>query len=178
MLAWIDIETTGLDRSRDAILEVAVVITADDLAEVASCPVVLHQDEAVLDAMEDAVREMHALNGLTEEVRVSRLSVPAACDELVAFVERHLEDPSTSPLCGSNIGFDRGFLQQWMPALEGLFHYRNIDVSSVKELARRWRPDVYESRPVPAKAHRALGDIRESVAELRWYRDGGFLTAA
>ena len=167
---------TGLDPEIHAIVEIAVLITDDDLEIVATGPdLVIHQPEEVLARMEDIVRTMHTGSGLLEAVRASPVSLAVAGGEVLAFLRSHIEAPRTVPLCGNSIGTDRRFLARHLPDIENFLHYRSIDVSTVKELARRWQPSVHEGAPVKAGGHRALDDIIESLEELRWYRQAGFI---
>lgn len=171
MLAWIDLEMTGLEPSRHVIIEIATVVTDDHLNVVAEGPdLVIHASDEQLAQMADVVAEMHARSGLTDAVRASTLSVADAQAQTLAFLAEHIGEAGSTPLCGNSIGTDRRFLQEYMPALEAFFHYRNVDVSTIKELARRWRPDVLAALPDKASAHRALDDIKESIAELVHYR--------
>jgi oligoribonuclease len=162
---------TGLDLASDALIEVAVVVTDPDLKLLDDgIDVVIHADDAVLDGMVDVVRNMHARSGLTEAVRQSTVTVAEAEDIILEYVRRHVPEPRTAPLCGNSIATDRGFLARDMPRLDAHLHYRMIDVSSIKELTRRWYPRVYFGQPAKGLAHRALADIRESVRELEYYR--------
>ncbi|MEE9382431.1 MAG: oligoribonuclease [Nannocystaceae bacterium] len=167
-LIWMDLEMTGLDPDGDVILEIATLVTDGDLEILAEGPdLVVHQCDEVLEKMSDWCKEHHGESGLTAAIRASQVSVVAAEVETLEFVARYCES-GKSPLCGNSIGQDRRFLARYMPRLESFLHYRNIDVSSVKELVHRWYPDV----PALAKGekHRALEDIKDSLAELRYYR--------
>jgi oligoribonuclease len=169
-LIWLDMEMTGLEPDSDRILEIAVVITDARLETVAEGPVLaVHQPDAVLDAMDEWNRDTHGKSGLIERVRASTLSEADAEAQMLAFVQQYLP-ARTSPLCGNSVCQDRRFMARWMPKLEAWFHYRNLDVSTLKELARRWRPEVYEAVK-KAGRHEALADIHESINELRHYRD-------
>ncbi|ONF44934.1 oligoribonuclease [Marinobacter lutaoensis] len=172
-LVWIDLEMTGLDPNRERIIEIASIVTDADLNVIAEGPVIaVHQPDSVLDAMDEWCTRTHGASGLVQRVRESRLDEAAAERETLAFLRRHVA-PGQSPLCGNSIGQDRRFLVKYMPELEAFFHYRNLDVSTVKELARRWRPDVLAG--VQKKgSHLALDDIRDSIAELRHYREHFF----
>ena len=171
MLAWIDLEMTGLDPERDLILEIATLVTDDDLAIVAEGPdLVVHQPAAALDAMDPVVVKMHDDSGLRKAVEASTVSLEEAGAAVLAFLGQHVPGPRTVPLCGNSIATDRSFLVRHLPEVDAWFHYRSIDVSTVKELCRRWYPHVYEAAPTKAGHHRALDDIRESVAELAYYR--------
>lgn len=168
---WIDCEMTGLDLGKDKLIEVAALVTDPDLNVLGEgVDLVIHADDASLDAMPGIVREMHAKSGLTDEVRRSTVTMAEAEAELLAYVRRFVPNSRTAPLCGNSIATDRGFLARDMPALDSYLHYRMIDVSSIKELCRRWYPRVYFGQPVKGLAHRALADIRESIRELEYYR--------
>ena len=167
---------TGLDLRRDALIEVAVLVTDPDLNPLGEgLDVVIHVADDVLDTMIPYVREMHASSGLTDEVRRSTTTLGEAETMVLEHVRRYVPEPKTSPLCGNSIATDRGFLARDMPALDAHLHYRMIDVSSIKELAKRWYPKVYQSQPPKGLAHRALADIVESVQELRFYRETLFV---
>ncbi|MGA5303936.1 oligoribonuclease [Nucisporomicrobium flavum] len=171
LLVWIDCEMTGLDLGKDALIEVAALVTDPNLNVLGDgIDLVIHADDAALDAMPDVVREMHAKSGLTDEVRRSTVTMAEAEEAVLAYVKQFVTSPRTAPLCGNSIATDRGFLARDMPALDGFLHYRMIDVSSIKELARRWYPRVYFGQPQKGLAHRALADIRESIRELEYYR--------
>lgn len=172
VLAWMDLEMTGLDPATDVIVEIATLITDDDLELVAEGPdLVIHQPPERLAAMGDVVREMHTRSGLLERIEASRISLAEAGEATLAFLRDHIPEPRTVPLCGNSIGTDRRFLAVHLPAIEHHLHYRSVDVSTLKELARRWNPGLLPRAPEKAGNHRALDDIRESVAELRFYRD-------
>ena len=178
MLAWIDLEMTGLDPDRHVILEIAALVTDDDLNLVADGPdLVVHQPAEALDAMDKVVTKMHRTSGLRVAVEASTISLPDAGAAVLAFLRQHAPEPGTVPLCGNSIGTDRRFLARHLPELERYFHYRSIDVSTVKELCRRWYPEAFQGAPVKAGHHRALDDIRESVAELAYYRAAVFRPA-
>lgn len=162
---------TGLDLGRDALIEVAALVTDPDLNVLGEgVDVVIHADEAALDGMPEIVRTMHGKSGLTEEVRRSTVTLKEAEDLVLEYVASHVKDPRTAPLCGNSIATDRGFIARDMPRLDAHLHYRMIDVSSIKELCRRWYPRVYFGQPQKGLAHRALADIRESIRELEYYR--------
>jgi oligoribonuclease len=170
-LVWIDCEMTGLDLGRDALIEVAALVTDSDLNVLGEgVDVVIRADDSLLDGMIDVVRDMHAKSGLTEEVRRSTVTVAEAERMVLDYVRQYVPEPRTAPLCGNSIATDRGFLTRDMPALDDYLHYRMVDVSSVKELARRWYPRVYFGQPQKGLAHRALADIQESIRELEYYR--------
>lgn len=171
MLAWIDLEMTGLDPDRDVIVEIASLLTDDDLEVIAEGPdLVIHHDDAVVASMSDFVRSMHERSGLLPLITASEISVAEACERTLAFFREHIPDAGTVPLCGNSIGTDRRFLARYMPEIEEFLHYRSVDVSTLKELIRRWNPGLLDDAPAKAEGHRALDDIRESVAELRYYR--------
>jgi oligoribonuclease len=162
---------TGLDLRNDALIEVAALVTDPDLTVLGDgVEVVIHADDAQLTGMLDVVREMHDRSGLTEDVRKSTVTLAQAEDMIMEYVTRYVPEPRTAPLCGNSIATDRGFLARDMPRLDSHLHYRMIDVSSIKELCRRWYPRVYFGQPVKGLAHRALADIRESIRELEYYR--------
>jgi oligoribonuclease len=162
---------TGLDLRHDALIEVAALVTDPDLKVLGEgVDVVVHADDALLGGMVNIVREMHERSGLTEAVRASTVSIADAEEMILEYVTRHVPEPRTAPLCGNSIATDRGFLARDMPRLDSHLHYRMIDVSSIKELCRRWYPRVYFGQPTKGLAHRALADIRESIRELEYYR--------
>lgn len=169
-LIWIDLEMTGLDPDHDRIIEMAVIVTDSHLNVVAQAPVfAVHQSDAALNAMDEWNTKTHTQSGLVERVRTSLMNeaqVEAAMLAFLAPFSQHRE----SPMCGNSICQDRRFLYRYMPALEAFFHYRNLDVSTVKELARRWSPDLY-NRFQKKATHQALDDIRESIEELKFYRE-------
>jgi oligoribonuclease len=169
-LIWIDLEMTGLDPDNDQILEIATVVTDKDLSTVAEGPqIAIYQPQSRLDLMDEWNQEHHSNSGLLSRVRASSHDTAAAERDTLAFLECHLP-PRTSPMCGNSICQDRRFLARLMPALEAFFHYRNLDVSSLKELANRWAPQVAKGFSKESK-HLALDDARDSIAELRYYRD-------
>ncbi len=172
-LVWMDLEMTGLDPDRDTILEIATLITTDDLDLVVEGPaLVIHQPASVLDAMDQWNREQHAASGLIDRVLASNISMADAEERTLEAIKRYCPE-RTSPLCGNSICQDRRFLARRMPALEAYLHYRNIDVSTLKELVQRWYPQGPEP-PTKRKTHLALDDIRESIEELRFYRQHFF----
>lgn len=169
-LVWLDMEMTGLDPERERIIEMAMIITDNNLETVAESPVwVVHQPEPVLDAMDEWNKNTHGKSGLIERVRASTLDEAAVEAAALAFLQLYIPK-RISPMCGNSIGQDRRFMVRYMPALEGWFHYRNVDVSTLKELCRRWKPDVAKGFEKES-AHTALADIRESIEELKYYRE-------
>ncbi len=171
-LVWVDLEMTGLDPAESIILEIATLVTNEDLEVVAVGPeLVIHATEAELSRMAPIVVEMHQKNGLTDRVRASKTTLAEAEEATYAFLAQHVA-PKTAPLCGNSVWKDKQFMEKYMPRVMGLLHYRIVDVSSIKELVRRWYPAV----PPPEKSerHRALDDIKESIAELSHYRRGVF----
>jgi oligoribonuclease len=162
---------TGLDLGKDKLIEVAALVTDPELNVLGEgIDLVIHADDAALDAMPPVVRDMHAKSGLTEEVRRSVITMAEAEEAVLAYIKEFVPNPRTAPLCGNSIATDRGFLARDMPALDAHLHYRMIDVSSIKELCRRWYPRVYFGQPAKGLSHRALADIRESIRELEYYR--------
>ena len=162
---------TGLDLTRDALIEVAAIVTDAELVALDDgIDVIIHVDDDVLQSMLPVVRDMHASSGLTDAVRASTITLGEAERRILDYVRSHVPDAKTAPLCGNSIATDRGFLARDMPELDGHLHYRMIDVSSIKELARRWYPKVYFAQPQKGLAHRALADVRESIQELIFYR--------
>ena len=178
MLAWIDLEMTGLEVSRHVIVEIASIVTDDDLAIVAEGPdLVIHQPAAVLAGMDDNVRRMHAKSGLLPAIEASELTLERAGELTLAFLREHVEEGG-APLCGNSIGTDRRFLDAQLPSVDRYLHYRSVDVSTIKELTRRWYPDLFAQVPPKRETHRALDDIKESIEELRWYRAHIFTASA
>jgi oligoribonuclease len=176
VLAWMDLEMTGLDPSRHVIVEIATVITDDQLQTIAEGPdIVVHATPEELEAMDGVVRSMHTRSGLLAAIQSSPVSLAEAGEQTLAFIRAHIGEPRSVPLCGNSIGTDRRFLDAQLPEIENFLHYRSIDVSSVKELCRRWYPDVLAGAPPKREAHRALEDIRESIAELAYYRSKIFV---
>jgi oligoribonuclease len=176
-LIWIDLEMTGLRPDHDSIIEMATVVTDRELNVIADGPeLAIHQSEAVLAQMDAWNQRQHGGSGLIERVRASQTGVAAAEQQTLAFLAAHVE-AGASPMCGNSICQDRRFLARWMPALEAFFHYRNIDVSTLKELASRWHPHL-SSGLVKRSAHLARADIYESIAELRYYRERLFVKSA
>lgn len=174
-LVWIDLEMTGLDPDAEVIVEIAAIITDGELATVVEGPdIVVAAPGAALAGMVPKVQQMHAKSGLDVAVRASTTSVADAERQVLDFVRGLVPQPGTAPLAGNSVHADRMFLRRHMSALEAHVHYRNVDVSTLKELARRWHPDVLAAAPRKTGDHRALADIRESIAELRYYRDALF----
>jgi oligoribonuclease len=168
-LIWIDLEMTGLRPEHDRVIEIATLVTDKQLNVLAEGPeLVVHQTDEVLAGMDDWNTRQHGNSGLTERVQASRMTEREAELRTLDFLRRHVE-PGTSPMCGNSICQDRRFLARWMPELEQFFHYRNVDVSTLKELARRWAPAVAAGFS-KTSSHRAMDDIRDSIAELAWYR--------
>jgi len=176
LLVWVDCEMTGLNLGSDALIEVAALVTDPDLNVLGDgVDVVIHADDAHLDGMIDVVREMHQKSGLTDEVRASAVTMVEAELMVMDYITQYVPEPRTAPLCGNSIATDRGFLARDMPLLDNHLHYRMIDVSSIKELCRRWYPRVYFGQPQKGLAHRALADIKESIRELAYYRQTIFV---
>jgi oligoribonuclease len=175
LLVWMDMEMTGLDPERERIIEIATLITDHELAIVAEGPeLVIHQPHEVLAAMDEWNASHHGASGLLDRVRDSKITDADAEEQTLQFVATHCPQ-QTAPLAGSSIHHDRRFLQRYMPRLSAYIHYRNVDVSTVKELVRRWYPTAFQAAPPKRSTHRALDDIRESIAELRYYRDTVFI---
>ena len=173
-----DLEMTGLDPVKEVIVEIATLVTDDQLEIVAEGPdLVVNQPEDVLTAMDPYVFEMHTRSGLLEAIRASTITLDEAGAATLAFIREHTSEPGKVPLCGNSIGTDRRFLAAYLPEIEQYLHYRSVDVSSVKELVKRWYPELGGLRPHKAGSHRALDDIRESVNELRFYREHVFVPA-
>lgn len=169
-LVWIDLEMTGLDPEHDRIIEMAAIVTDDNLNIVAEGPVIaVYQPPEVLALMDDWNQKTHGGSGLLQRVKDSKISEADAEKQMLAFLETHVK-PGSSPLCGNSIGQDRRFLVKYMKALEAFFHYRNLDVSTLKELARRWKPAILPGFTKKA-THLALDDVRESIDELKYYRE-------
>ena len=176
MLAWMDLEMTGLDHTSDVIVEIATLLTDDDLGLIAEGPdLVIHQPAEVLATMNEVVVEMHTKSGLLPAIEASTVTLEQAGAETLAFLKAHIGTARTVPLCGNSIGTDRRFLAAYLPEIEEFLHYRSVDVSTIKELAKRWYPSALDGAPKKARGHRALDDIRESLEELRYYRRALFL---
>jgi oligoribonuclease len=178
-LVWMDLEMTGLDPTTDVIVEIATLVTDGDLNIVAEGPdLVIHVDDDKLAGMNEIVKHMHAKSGLTDAIRASTVTLEDAGAATLEFIKQHVPKAGTAPLCGNSIGTDRRFLTVYLPEIEDHLHYRCVDVSTVKELVDRWYPEAYGKRPNKTGNHRALGDIVDSVNELRYYRDAVFLPRA
>ncbi|RVW05459.1 oligoribonuclease [Rhodococcus xishaensis] len=176
-LVWIDCEMTGLRLGSDKLIEIAALVTDSDLNILGDgVDIVIHADDDALEAMPDVVAEMHMRSGLTEEVRASTVTVAEAERMVLDYIRDHVPVAGTVPLAGNSIATDRGFIARDMPELDAHLHYRMIDVSSIKELCRRWYPRIYYGQPEKGLAHRALVDIRESIRELRYYRRTAFVS--
>lgn len=175
-LVWIDCEMTGLDLASDRLIEIAALVTDAELNILGEgIDVVIHTDDAALDGMIEVVAQMHSKSGLIEEVRASTVDIPTAETMVLDYIRGHVRQAKTAPLAGNSIATDRGFIARDMPTLDNYLHYRMIDVSSIKELCRRWYPRIYYGQPDKGLAHRALADIKESIHELRYYRRTAFV---
>jgi oligoribonuclease len=171
-LVWLDLEMTGLDVTRHVIVEIAALVTDSALEPLDDgVDVIIHQPPAALREMDDFVRKMHTKSGLLTAIEASPIDLATAGSDVLEYVRRHVPEAGTAPMCGNSIGVDRRFLDAYLPELDRYLHYRSIDVSSFKELCRRWYPELYRKRPAKEEVHRALADVRESIAELRYYRD-------
>ena len=176
MLVWMDLEMTGLDPDRDVIVEIATLVTDDELNILAEGPdLVIHQAEERLTAMEPVVVEMHTKSGLLDAIRQSTITLDEAGAKTLEFIKLHVPESRTVPLCGNSIGTDRRFLARHLPEIENYLHYRSVDVSTIKELTKRWYPKVGIDRPSKTGQHRAMEDIKASVRELQFYRSKVFL---
>ncbi|MFB7663824.1 oligoribonuclease [Kitasatospora sp. NPDC056138] len=174
-LVWIDCEMTGLDLDRDALVEVAALVTDSELNILGEgVDVIIRPPAEALAGMPEIVRTMHTSSGLLDELEHG-MTLAEAEERVLAYIREHVPEAGKTPLCGNSVATDRGFLSRDMPALEGHLHYRIVDVSSIKELARRWYPRAYYNSPQKGGSHRALADIRESIAELRYYREAVFV---
>jgi oligoribonuclease len=175
-LVWIDCEMTGLDLSSDKLIEIAVLVTDGDLNILGDgVDVVIHADDAAMTGMLPVVTEMHTRSGLIDEVRASTVDIASAEAAVLDYIRQHVKQARTAPLAGNSIGTDRGFIARDMPTLDSFLHYRMIDVSSIKELCRRWYPKIYYGQPAKGLAHRALADIHDSIRELKYYRGTAFV---
>jgi oligoribonuclease len=177
-LVWIDCEMTGLELGSDLLIEVAALVTDGELNTLGEgVDVVIGATQDEMARMPDVVREMHASSGLTDAVTASTVTMKEAEQQVLAYIKEWVPEPKKAPLCGNSIATDRGFLTRDMPELDEWLHYRMVDVSSIKELARRWYPRAYYGSPKKGGGHRALADIKESVLELRYYREAIFVPA-
>jgi oligoribonuclease len=175
VLVWMDLEMTGLEPETDVIVEIATLITDDDLNIIAEGPdLVIHQSDEVLARMNQVVIDMHTKSGLLEAIKSSTITLEEAGAATLEFIRQHIPEARTIPLCGNSIGTDRRFLAKYLPEIENYLHYRSVDVSTIKELARRWYPKLGSDRPNKGGTHRALDDIRASVNELAFYRERVF----
>lgn len=166
---------TGLNPRTDAIVEIATLVTDDELETIAEGPdLVITTAEESLEAMDEVVRQMHTRSGLLDSIAVSTVTLEQATNVTLEFIRDHVPEPRTAPLCGNSIGTDRRFLAAYMPEIEDYLHYRSIDVSTIKELARRWYPEAFLAAPKKGGAHRALDDVKESIAELKYWRSAIF----
>jgi oligoribonuclease len=175
-LVWIDCEMTGLNLKTDRLIEIAVLVTDADLNVLGEgIDVVIHVDDDALSSMIEVVAQMHARSGLVDEVRASTVDLAAGEQLVLDYIRTHVKQAKTAPLAGNSIATDRGFISRDMPTLDDYLHYRMIDVSSIKELCRRWYPRIYFGQPEKGLAHRALADIHESIRELKYYRRTAFV---
>ncbi|WP_406692443.1 oligoribonuclease [Saccharopolyspora sp. ID03-671] len=175
-LVWIDCEMTGLELGKDALIEIAALVTDADLNILGDgVDIVIHADDDALAGMPEVVRDMHARSGLTDEVRASQVTLAEAEQQVLEYIRQYVPDVRSAPLAGNSIATDRGFIARDMPQLDAHLHYRMVDVSSVKELCKRWYPRIYYAQPEKGLAHRALADIRESIRELAYYRRTAFV---
>jgi oligoribonuclease len=176
MLVWMDLEMTGLDHTADVIVEIATIVTDDDLTIIAEGPdLVVHQPDEILAKMDPFVVDMHTKSGLLDQIKASEITLEEAGAATLEFIKQHVPEPASVPLCGNSIGTDRRFLAAYLPDIENHLHYRSIDVSSVKELVKRWYPGIDADRPRGQGSHRALDDIRESIREMAYYREHVFV---
>jgi len=175
MLVWMDLEMTGLDPTKDVIVEIATLVTDDELELVAEGPdLVIATAPDKLAGMDQVVVDMHTRSGLLDQIAQSTVTLEEAGRQTLEFIKQHVPEPRSVPLCGNSIGTDRRFLAAYLPDIENHLHYRSIDVSTIKELSRRWFPAALSGTPPKAGGHRAMDDIRESVVELRYWRDAVF----
>ena len=171
MLAWIDLEMTGLDPERHVIVEIATLITDDHLNLIAEGPdLVICATEKDLGEMDPVVVDMHTKSGLLDEIKASTITLEEAGQLTLTFLKTHISKEGSIPLCGNSIGTDRKFLAKWLPEIENFFHYRSVDVTSIKELGKRWFPEITASAPEKTGGHRAMDDIKASLLELQYYK--------
>ena len=176
MLAWIDLEMTGLDPDLHVIVEIATLITDDQLNLIAEGPdLVISATEEQLEKMDPVVVEMHTKSGLIDEIKASKITLEEAGSQTLSFLMEHITKKGTVPLCGNSIGTDRRFLAKWLPEIENFLHYRSVDVTSIKELGKRWFPKVTGAAPEKNGGHRAMDDIKASLFELQYYKDNLFI---
>ena len=179
VLVWMDLEMTGLDPARHMIVEIATLVTDDQLNVVAEGPdLVVHQADAALAEMDLVVVEMHTKSGLLDAIRSSTISLADAGAQTLEFIKTHVTEARRVPLCGNSIGMDRRFLAAYLPEIEEYLHYRSVDVSTVKELVKRWYPSLNSGRPRKAGSHRAMDDVLESISEMKFYREHVFVPEA
>ena len=181
-IVWIDCEMTGLDRAKDALVEISVLVTdgnlnilGDEDGQTPGLDIVIHTSDELLNSMDDVVTEMHARSGLTEEIRRSTVTVAEAEKQVLDYIKRFVKEPRTAPLAGNSIATDRAFIARDMPELDNFLHYRMIDVSTIKELCHRWFPYIYVNQPPKGMNHRAMADIKESIRELAYYSAVAFV---
>lgn len=178
-LVWVDLEMTGLEPETDVIVEIAIIVTDGKLERIIEGPnLVIHASDELLANMPQIVVDMHEASGLTERVKASTLSVQEAEAQVMEWLIQHVPDPNVAPLAGNSVHSDRAFMKKYMPTLEKHVHYRNVDVSTIKELVKRWAPEIAEQEPEKVGNHRALGDIRDSIDQLKFYRKHVFIDAA
>ena len=176
-IVWADCEMTGLEPDRHVLVEIAVIVTDSQLNPLdEGIDLVIHASEDELAEMDDYVTKMHGSSGLTEQIRESSITVAEAEAQVLAYIKQFVPMPGMAPLAGNSIATDRTFITKYMPDLDNYLHYRMIDVSSIKELARRWHPRIYNGQPDKGMSHRALADIRESIRELAFYREAMFVS--
>ena len=179
VLVWLDMEMTGLEPERDRIIEVATILTDGNLVEIATGPeLVIHQSDELLDGMDDWNKKHHGASGLVARVKESTVTEADAEAQTIAFINAHIAAKDRPVLAGNSIHQDKRFINRYMPALDKRLHYRMVDVSTIKELGRRWFPEITSKLPAKKEGHRALDDIRESIDELRWYRQHLFIQPA